>query len=155
VRLGETLLAQGDPKRAKVVLSEVMESWRPPAELEQRAARALRTIHEAAYEWRPLCRVLDRLALLEKDADRRREINERLAAVASKARDTARAIEANERLLTTDARAAALEALGPLYRSSASWEKYARLLEMQAKETNDAAKARALMARAAEVRTRT
>ena len=155
LRLGETLLAQGAPKRAKTILSEVMESWRPPADVELRAARALRTIHETAYEWRPLCEVLDRLALLEKDADSRREINERLAAVAIKARDTARAIEANERLLFTDARAAALEALGPLYRGSANWEKYARLLETQAKETDDAAKARALLARAAEVRART
>jgi tetratricopeptide (TPR) repeat protein len=155
VRLGETLLAQGDSKRAKTILSEVMSSWRPPADAELRAARALRTIHETAYEWRPLCVVLDRLALLEKNADRRREINERLAAMAIKARDTARAIEANERLLFTDARAAALEALGPLYRGSANWEKYARLLETQAKETRDAAKARALLARAAEVRART
>jgi tetratricopeptide (TPR) repeat protein len=155
VRLGETLLAQGDAKRAKTILSEVMASWRPPADVELRAARALRTIHETAYEFRPLCQVLDRLALLEKDADLRREINERLAVVAIKARDTARAIEANERLLWTGARAAALEALGPLYRGGANWEKYARLLEMQAKETNDAAKARALLARAAEARART
>jgi tetratricopeptide (TPR) repeat protein len=155
VRLGETLLAQGDLKRAKTILSEVMASWRPPADVELRAARALRMIHETAYEWRPLCDVLDRLALLEKDADQRREINERLAAVAIKARDKARAIEANERLLLTDARAAALEALGPLYRGSANWAKYARLLEMQAKATNDAAKARALLARAAEARART
>jgi tetratricopeptide (TPR) repeat protein len=155
VRLGETLLAQGDPKRAKTILSEVMASWRPPADAELRAARALRAIHETAYEWRPLCQVLDRLALLERDDDRRREINERLASVAIKAKDTVRAIEANERLLSTGARAAALEALGPLYRSSANWKKWARLLEMQAKETDDAAKARALLARAAEVRART
>ncbi len=155
VRLGETLLAQGDPKRAKVILSEVMASWCPPADVELRAARALRTIHEAAYEWRPLCQVLDRLALLEKDDDRRRELNERLAAIAIKARDTARAIEANERLLSTVARAAALEALGPLYRGSANWEKYARILEMQAKETADPAKARVLLARAATVRAKT
>jgi hypothetical protein len=155
VRLGETLLAQGDPKRAKVILWEVMASWRPPADVELRAAQALRRIHETAYEWRPLCEVLDRLALLEKDADRRREINERLAAVAIKARDTARAIEANERLLFSDARGAALKALGPLYRGIANWEKYARLLEMQAKATDDAAKARALLARAAKARART
>ncbi len=138
VRLGETLLAQGDPKRAKTILSDVMASWRLPADVELRAARALRAIHETAYEWSPLCQVLDRLALLERDDDRRREINERLASVAIKARDTVRAIEANERLLSTGARAAALEALGPLYRSSANWKKWARLLEMQAKETDDA-----------------
>ena len=75
--------------------------------------------------------------------------------MAIKAKDTVRAIEANERLLSTGARAAALEALAPLYRGSANWEKYARLLEMQAKETGDAAKARALLARAAQVRAKT
>jgi golgin subfamily B member 1 len=151
-QLGETLLGQGEPKRAKAVLAEVLASWCPPADAELRAARALREIHERAYDRRGLCEVLDRLGMLEPDADRRREANERLAAVATKLRDAPRAIEAYERLLATGPRPAVLEALAKLYRGSGQSDKYARVLEAQSHDADDAQKARKLMLRAAEVR---
>jgi tetratricopeptide (TPR) repeat protein len=152
VELGETLLGQGDAKRAKAVLSEVLGSWYATAAVELRAARALRTIYETTYDRRALCDVLDRIASLETDAEKRREANERLAAVATKLRDTPRAIEAYERLLSTRVRAAALDALAKLYRWSGQWEKYARVLEDKANDADDAGIARGMMMRAAELR---
>jgi len=148
VRLGDLLLGRGEDKRAKAVLTEVMESY-PPADVALAAARALREIHERAYDWRALCEVLDRLALIETDDEKRRETNERLAAVANKLRDVPRAIEAYERLLRTGARPAALEALAKLYRGSGQGEAYARILEMQANEAVDTDEARRLKLRAA------
>jgi lipopolysaccharide biosynthesis regulator YciM len=100
-----------------------------------------------------LCDVLDRLAMLEQDTDKRREANERLAIVATKARDVPRAIEAYERLLpTTDARPFVLEALAKLYRGTGQGDKYARILETQANDAVDAEEGRKLLLRAAEVR---
>jgi tetratricopeptide (TPR) repeat protein len=148
--LGETLLAQSDLKRAKAVLTEVLASWSPPADATLRASRALSVIHERAYDRRALCEVLERLAILEVNADRRREVNERLAAVAIKMRDTPRAIEAYERLLSTSARPHALEELAKLYRGRGQRDKYARILEAQAKDAGDPEVARKLMAQAAE-----
>jgi len=133
-QLGELLLHQGDPKRAKAVLSEVLASWRAPTDAKLWAARALRTVYEAAYDHRALCDVLDRLAILEEDEEARREVNERLAAVATKLRDVPRAIEAYERLLSTGARPTAIEALKGLYRGRGEREKYARILEAQARD---------------------
>jgi tetratricopeptide (TPR) repeat protein len=152
VELGEVLLRQGDMKRARAVLSEVFVSWRPPADAELRAARGLRAIYEASYDRKALCDVLDRLRDLEKDEEGRREANERLAAVAMKLNDKPRAIEAYRRLLSTPARAGALEALARLYGASGERENYARVLESQAIDAGDAKKARGLMVRAAEVR---
>jgi tetratricopeptide (TPR) repeat protein len=152
VELGEVLLRQGDVKRARAVLSEVFVSWRPSADAELRAARALRAIYEASYDRKALCDVLDRLRDLEKDEDGRREANERLAAAAMKLNDKPRAIEAYRRLLSTPARAVALEALARLYGASGERENYARVLESQAMDLGDAKKARGLMMRAAEVR---
>jgi tetratricopeptide (TPR) repeat protein len=153
MELGETLLGLGEAKRAKAVLTEVLASWCPPADAQLRAARTLREIHERAYDWRALCDVLDRLAMLEQDTERRREANERLAAVATKLRDAPRAIEAYERLLSmTGGQPAVLEALAKLYRGSGQDEKYARILELQSNDAGDSEKARKLMLRAAEVR---
>jgi golgin subfamily B member 1 len=133
-QLGELLLCQGDRRRARAVLSELLASWRTPTDAKLRAARALRTLYEATYEHRPLCDVLDRLAILEVDEDARCEANERLAAVAKKLRDVPRVIEAYERLLSTRLRATALEALAELYRGRGSRENYARILEAQARD---------------------
>jgi tetratricopeptide (TPR) repeat protein len=153
-RLGETLLAKGEAKRAKPILVEVLESLGAPPDRVLRAARALSSIYEATYERRALCDVLDRVASLEDDAEKRREANERLAAAALKLKDSRRATEAYERLLSSSARAKALEALDELYRGAEQREKYARLLVAEADTTADLGKARALMMRAAQVRAR-
>jgi hypothetical protein len=91
--------------------------------------------------------------MLEQNTERRREANERLAAVATKLRDGPRAIEAYERLLSmTGGQPVVLEALAKLYRGSGQDEKYARILELQSNDAGDSEKARKLMLRAAEVR---
>jgi tetratricopeptide (TPR) repeat protein len=154
VELGEALHARGEDKRAKPILAAVLESLSAPRDLVLRAARALCAIYEATYERRALCDALDRIAVLETDADARRDANLRLAAAAQKARDSARAIEAYERLLASTARTEALEALDQLYRGASQREKYARLLAAEAAETDDPTRARGLMMRAAEVRAR-
>jgi hypothetical protein len=154
VELGETLLARGDPKRAKPFLVEVFESLGAPPDRVLRAARALAGIYEATYERRALCDVLDRIASLEDDAEKRRDANERLAATALKLKDSRRATDAYERLLSSPSRAKALEALDELYRGAEQREKYARLLVSEADSTDDIAKARTLMMRAAQVRAR-
>jgi hypothetical protein len=154
VELGEALLQRADPKRARAILAPVLESLSAPADERLRAARALSTIYEATYDHRALCEALDRVALLATDPDERRDANLRLAAAAQKMRDPARAIEAYERLLSSTARAEALEALDKLYRGSSQREKFARILAAQAAETDDATRARPLLVRAAEVRAR-
>ncbi len=154
VELGEALLGQRNAKRAKTVLVEVLSSLSAPPDVQLRAARALRTIYEATYDRRALCDVLDRIAHLEDDADRRQEANLRLAAEALKLKDPRRAVEAYERLLSSGARAEALEALSKLYRGRDQREKYARILDAQAYQTDDDKQARAMMLRSAEVRTR-
>ena len=75
--------------------------------------------------------------------EKRREADEQLAELATTLKDTPRAIAAYERLLATPARAKALAALAPLYEASGDPEKHARLLEEQAKDETDDAKARA------------
>jgi tetratricopeptide (TPR) repeat protein len=131
VELGEALLGQRNVKRAKSVLAEVYASLSTPPEVRLRAARSLRPIHEANYDRRALCDVLDRIVLLTDDDDERRESNVRLAAEALKLKDTNRAIEAYERLLPTSARTEALEVLSKLCRVKEQRERYAALLEAE------------------------
>jgi tetratricopeptide (TPR) repeat protein len=154
VERGEALVARGDTKRAKTVLADIVTSLSAPGEAVLRAARAMSTVYESTYDWRALCDALDRVAVLETDAEARRDANLRLAAAALKNRDSARAVAAYERLLASTARPEALEALDKLYRGAAQREKYARLLSTEAEETTDAPRARALLMRAAEVRAR-
>jgi tetratricopeptide (TPR) repeat protein len=134
VELGEALLGQHNTKRAKTVLAEVFASLSAPPELRLRAARSLRPIHEATYDRRALCDVLERIVLLTDDEGERRESNVRLAAEALKLKDTNRAVEAYERLLPTSARLEALEALSKLCRVKDQREGYARLLEAERRQ---------------------
>jgi tetratricopeptide (TPR) repeat protein len=151
-QLGEMLVRGGDGRRAKGTLAGVLGMPESPPETTLAAARLLREVYEGEGDVRSLCEVLEPIATLEPDPDERRRANERLAEVAVELKDTARAIAAYERLLATSARARALAALAPLYEASGDPEKHARLLEEQAKDDRDDARARATMMRAAEVR---
>ncbi len=151
-QLGQMLLYSGDPKRAKSTLAAVLVVPDAPADAVLVAARALWEILEKEKDPRALCDVLERVATLEPDPDRRREADERLSELAMQIKDKPRAIAAYERLLSTSARANALAALAPLYEASGSPDKLARLLEERAKDTEDPAAARALMMRAVQVR---
>lgn len=152
-QLGEMLLRGGDPKRAKTTLAGVLATPDAPPDAILPAARALREILEGEKDPKALCDVVERIAALEEDPERRREADERVADLATSFKDTARAVAAYERLLDTSSRAKALAALVPLYEASGDPLKQARLLEEQAKDTSDAAAARALMLRAATART--
>jgi tetratricopeptide (TPR) repeat protein len=151
-QLGEMFLRGGEARRAKATLAGVLATPESPPEATLATAHLLREIHEAEKDARALCDALEKVAALEPDADRRREADERLAEVATELKDTARAIGAYERLLSTSTRARALAALAPLYEASGDPEKHARLLEEQAKDSSDDARAREMMMRAAEVR---
>jgi golgin subfamily B member 1 len=152
--LGEMQLRSGDVKRAKASLAAALGGADAPADAQLAAAYALSEIHEAEKDARALSEVLERIAALEPDKDRAREVDERLADLASKLGDRARAIAAYERLLSTSARVQALAALAPLYEAGGDPEKHARLLEEQAKDMADPHDARTRMMRAAEVRVR-
>ena len=153
-QLGEMLLHAGDPKRARSTLAAVLAAPDAPPDAMLAAARTLREILEKEKDGRTLLDVLERIATLEPDPEKRREVDERLSELATLLKDSARAIAANERLLSTSARAKALAALAPLYEASGAPDKLARLLEERAKDTVDAAEARGMLTRAAEVRTR-
>ncbi len=151
-QLGEMLLRGGEPKRAKTTLAGVLATPDAPADAVLPAAHALREILETEKDPKALCDVVERIAALEEDPEKRREADERVAELATSFRDTARAVAAYERLLGTSSRAKALEALVPLYEKSGDPLKQARLLEEQAKDTTDDAAARDLMMRAATAR---
>jgi thioredoxin-like negative regulator of GroEL len=151
-QMAEMLLRGGDARRARAILTDVLGAERTPPEAALAAARVLRGILEGDRDRRALCDVLEKLALLETDEDRRREADERLAEQASKLPDMPRAIAAYERLLETSGRARALEALEPLYKASGDPAKLARLLEERARDVTDAAVARDALVRAAQIR---
>jgi tetratricopeptide (TPR) repeat protein len=153
-QLGEMLLRGGDAKRAKTTLAGVLATADAPAAAVLASAHVLREILETEGDARALVEVLEKIATLEPDVGKRQPVDERLAELATALGDTNRAIAAHERLLSTPSRAKALEALAPLYESSGDPDKYARLLEERAKDTTDNAKARELMMRAAEVRSK-
>jgi tetratricopeptide (TPR) repeat protein len=151
-QLGEMFLRGNEARRAKATLAGVLAMTDAPPEATLAAARLLREIHTTEKDGRALCDVLERIASLEPDPEKRREADETLADLATELKDTTRAIAAYERLLPTATRAKALAALAPLYEASGDPEKHARLLEEQAKDETDDAKAREQMMRAAEVR---
>jgi len=151
-QLGEVLLRGGDAKRAKATLSGVLTLPDAPPEATLAAAYALRSIAEAEKDARALADVLERIAELEADPEKKRAVDEQLGQTAAQLGDTRRAITAYERLLATASRAKALEALAPLYEASGDPASLARLLEERAKDTSDATAARELMMRAAAVR---
>ena len=151
-QLGEMFLRGGEARRAKATLTGVLAMPETPPDAALAAAHLLREIHENEKDARALCDVLEKIAGLEPDAEKRREVDERLADVATELKDTAKAIAAYERLLSTSTRARALAALAPLYEASNDPEKHARLLEEQAKDSTDDVRAREMMMRAAEVR---
>ena len=153
-QLGEMQLRGGDAKRAKATLAGVLSSPEASADAILVAANALREIHERDKDARSLCEVLERIAVVEPDAERRMRVDEELAELAARLKEMPRAIAAYERLLSTPARSRALEALAPLYEASGDPEKHAWLLEQRAADATDPGRARELLMRAAEVRTR-
>ncbi len=151
-QVGEMLLRGGDAKRAKATLAGVLSAPEAPPDAILIAANALREIHERDQDSRSLCDVLERISSVEPDAERRAQIDEELAELSTKLKETPRAIAAYERLLGTAARGRALEALAPLYEAGGDPEKLARLLDERAADAPNAMKARELLMRAAEVR---
>jgi golgin subfamily B member 1 len=152
VQLGEMLLRGNEGRRAKATLTGVIATSDAPPEAILTAAYLLREIHLAEKDRRALGDALERITSLDPDPEKRRAADEELADLATELNDTARAIAAFERLLGTKTRGKALAALAPLYEASGDPDKHARLLEEQAKDETDDAKARVRMMRAAEVR---
>jgi tetratricopeptide (TPR) repeat protein len=151
-QLGEMLRLAGDARRAKQTLAVVLGTADSPPDAQLTAAYALSEIHQEEGDARTLSEVLERISLLETSESKRQEADERLARLAAKLGDKARAMAAYERLLATSARGEAMTALAALYEGGSDPEKHARLLEEQAKDTPDPHEARARMIRAAEMR---
>ncbi len=153
-QLGEMQLRGGDAKRAKATLAGVLSSPEATPDAILVAASALREVYERDKDSRSLCEVLERIAGVEPDAERRARVDEELADLAAKLKDMPRAIAAYERLLSTPARSRALELLAPLYEASGDPEKHAWLLEQRAADATDPGRARELLMRAVAVRAR-
>ncbi len=151
-QLGEMLLRGGDAKRARAMLAGVLSTADAPPDAVLTAAYALAEILRTEKDPRPLCDVLEHVARLEPDASKRRDADIQVADLATRLKDTPRAVAAYERLLDTDARARALEALAPLYEATGDPDKLARLLELRGADETDPAQARDLLMRAAKVR---
>jgi hypothetical protein len=117
-------------------------------------SRSLCAIYASERDFRALADSLERVALLEPNADLRQTANEELAELAQLTlRDAARSITAWRRLVDTPARGRALAALEPLYEATANAVDLAFVLEERAKDEPDETAARALAFRAAEVLT--
>lgn len=151
VQLAEVLLRAGDIKRATSLSTEAMTAADAPSDAVLAAAHLLREIKRDDKDPRGLCEILERIAKMEPDEQRRMEVDEQLAVLATKLKDTAKAIGAYERLLTTSARQKALEALTSLYETTHAPGKRAWLLEERAKDATDPAEARRLLLNAAEL----
>ena len=151
-QLGLVQLRGGDPKRAKSTLTAVLATPDLPPDAALAAAYALCEILETEKDPRPLCEAIEQISRLETDPAKRRDADRRIADLATKLRDSPRAIAAYERLLETDARAVALDALAPLYEAAGNADKLALALEMRAGDEADDAVARALLMRAAAAR---
>ncbi len=151
-QLGEALLRSGDARRAKAILAGVLVAPDAPGDALLGAAYSMVEIHAAENDRSALADVLERLAALEPDPDKRQAADERLAGLAMQDGNVPRAVAAYERLLSTSARPRALAALGSLYQAGDDPEKHAWLLEEQAKDTKDPLEARDRMMRAAEAR---
>lgn len=151
VQLAEVLLRAGDVKRATALCAEAMGAVDAPAEAVLGAAYLLREIRSDDKDPRSLCEILERIAKMEPDEARRREVDEQLADLATRLKDVPRAIGAYERLLSTSARPKALEALASLYETAQEPAKRAWLLEERAKDASDSGEARRLLLTAAEI----
>jgi tetratricopeptide (TPR) repeat protein len=151
-QLGEMLLRGGDAKRARAMLAGVLATPDATPDAVLTAAYALAEILRTEKDPRPLCDVLEHVARLEPDTAKRRDADLQVADLATRMKDTPRAVAAYERLLDTDARARALEALAPLYEATGDPDKLARLLELRGADETDPTQARDLMMRAAKVR---
>ncbi|MCL2447549.1 MAG: tetratricopeptide repeat protein, partial [Polyangiaceae bacterium] len=150
-QLGEILLAAGDVKRAKASLGAVLTAHEAPPDAVLAAASQMRRIVEDEGDTRALCEILEQLATLESDSEKRELIDEQLAELAERQGDTARAVAAYERLLATGKRGKALAVLERLYEKSGNPLKLAQLLEQRASDAGGA-ESRALLMKGAAVR---
>jgi len=152
--VGDLYLSGGDPKRARASFVAVLAMPDLPEDVQLKVSRALCAIYASERDYRSLADSLERVALLEPNAELRQTANEELAELAQTTlRDAARAIVAWRRLVETPARRRALDALEPLYTATGNAVDLAFVLEERAKDEPDEGAARALAFRAAEVLT--
>jgi len=152
--VGAIFLAAGDTKRARSALAGVIESVGEdhPAALD--AARSLAQLYDETKEVQPLAHTLELLLRIETDVTARCAVAERMARLAEdELRDQARAIAAWRWLLGSPLHERALEALERLYTATESFPELVEILETRSELATDAALARSLALRAAELRT--
>lgn len=151
--MGELLLRGGDPKRARSVLASVLATPEVDPHAELVAARTLVTIFEGEKDTKNLLDALARVGERSPVEAERLQANEQVAALATQAGDTERAIAAYRRLVDSPARERALEALEPFYVQHEQWADLAFVLEERARSAGDPIGARELAFRAALVLT--
>lgn len=151
--MGELLLRGGDAKRARSVLASVLATPDVDPHAELVAARTLVTIFEGEKDTKNLLDALARVGERSPIDAERHQANEQVAALATQAGDTERAIAAYRRLVDSPARDRALEALEPFYVQHEQWADLAFVLEERARSASDPDTARELAFRAALVLT--
>lgn len=151
---GELLLANGDVRRARAAFSSALSVPGATDEATLGAVRALARLYEEEEDNASLADMLDRMARVEPEPDRRLAAAERLAALAAgPLGDPARAIGSWRALLDTPARAKALAALEPLLGDIGDAIGLAEVLRARAEDSTDVEEQRALLQRAAEALT--
>ena len=152
VDTGELLDVAGDKKRAKTTLASALTAPGALPETQLRAARALASIHEGEGDTKSLLEMLDRLAELETDDERRHAALARMGEMAMDAADHDKAIGAYVRLVDVPRyRAQVLTQLEGLYEAAERWRELAEVIAGRAKDTTDAGLRRTLLYRNAEL----
>jgi tetratricopeptide (TPR) repeat protein len=158
--IGELLREGGDLKRARAQFVAILATSQVDELATLRAAHALVDIYTQEADSASLADVLQRIAVVDLDPERRLAASEQLAHLAQGIlADPHRAIGAWRQIVAAppeeagERRERALAALEPLYEAERDAAELAFVLEERAKITKDKGKARAIMFRAATVLT--
>ncbi|MCC6213559.1 MAG: tetratricopeptide repeat protein [Polyangiaceae bacterium] len=150
VDAGRAYEQAGDARRAQQSFQQALEAGdEPAAQLE--AARGLAELHAEAGQMRPLMVALEHVLRLEPEAERRHAAARRLARLSESEGDAAKGVSAWRALVDSPWADEALRRLEALHEAAADRAGLAETLGLRAERSRDAAEARPLAERAAEL----
>ncbi len=151
VDTGELLALAGDKKRAKVTLASVLSVQGADEPTLLSAAYALVRLAEEDNDTKARLDMLERIATLERDSERREQATLALADIATAAGDKKRAAFAWKKLVGTSHRERALAALEPIFEDLRDYEELVFVIEERSKSADEPAEQRRLAFRAADI----